>query len=507
MKTLEQNLEGITSSHKSVTGSNIGTSKRGLDIVDHGTPQGSSAFGDRLSDSLDPIEQISAQYGLTAANIETYNATGGTVSESDNMFTCSTGTSVGGYGVIRTKGPTVYREGQGLMARFTALFDDGAVANSLQFAGLFNVQDTIAFGYRGVNFGILFDHYGAQEIREFQITGAGNGTLTLTLNSVDYSIPITTGTVEHNAYEIEAWLNANQSVWEAEQVNDKVILKALNVGPLSGTYTIAGASGLTGSFTTLETGAAQTKETILKEDWNGESVTFDETKGNVFMIKVSYLGFGPISFFILDPIDGIFKRVHTIKYQNTSIKPSISNRALKVGWTAASLGSTTDLTVKGASAATFIEGASSKKGVPHAQSNENTAVGSTFEALLTLKGLQTLGGKAMMGRIVLQRLVISTDASKEVVFKISKNATLGETNYTYHDSTDSAVLYDTGNHADTGNAHALYEGQVSGGGDREVNLKDLGIDFYANETVTIFAKVVSGAAANVTSSVVWNEDI
>ena len=492
---------------KPVGGTKEGDGSSNLNVSNKGTPGTRSAFGDVLSDSLDPIEQISAQYGIGFDNIETYNATGGTVGESDNMFTCTTGTSVGGYGVIRTKKPTIYREGQGLMSRFTALFDDNAVANSLQFAGLFNVQDTIAFGYRGADFGIIFDNYGAQEIREFQVTGAGNGTVDFTLNSVTYSIPITTGTVEHNAYEIEAWLTANQSVWDAEQVDDTVLLRRKNVGAATGTYSIAGASGIAGTFTTDQTGASKTESTILEDDWNGEKCTFDKTKGNVFMIKVSYLGFGPISFFILDKDSGTFKRVHTINYQNENIKPSLSNRALKVGWTVASLGSTTDLTVKGASASTFIEGKSTKSSVAHAQSNENTSVGTSFEAIITLKALETLGGKAMLGRVVPRRLILSTDSGKEVVLKMTKNATLGETNYTYHEEGESVVIYDTTDHADTGNAHALYETQIGGGGSREVNLKDLNIDFYANETITIFAKVVSGAASNVTASIVWVEDL
>lgn len=464
-----------------------------------------SSFGDFMSESVEPINQISAQYGILD-NIETYTATGGTVSTSDNMYVCTTGTSIGGYGVIRTKRPTVYREGQGLMARFTAIFDSGAVANSLQFAGLFNVQDTLAFGYRGTDFGIIHDNYGAQEIRELEITTAGNGTLTLTLNSVAYNIPITTGTEAHNAYEIEAWMTANQSAWDAEQVGDVVIFRNRNAATASGTYSVSGA-GLAGTFTQVIAGAAKTETTILEANWNGESVTFDKTKGNVFMIKISYLGFGPISFFIMDSTDGVFKRVHTIVYQNNYIKPSLSNRSLKVGWTAASLGSTTDLTVKGASAATFIEGRSTLTSLSHAQSNENSSVGSSFEAVLTIKGLESFGGKAMLGRVIIQRLIVSTDSSKEVVVKLSRNATLGETNYSYHEEGESVVIYDTGDHADTGNAHAMYETQIGSGGAIEVNLKDLGIDFYANETMTVYAKVVSGAASNVTASLVWKEDI
>lgn len=129
-----------------VGGTDAGDGSSDLNVANKGTPATRSAFGDNLSESVDPITQVSAQYGLLDS-IETFNATGGTVGTETNMFKCTTGTSIGGYGVIRTKKPTIYREGQGLMARFTALFDsDNAVANSLQFAGLFNVQDTIEIG-------------------------------------------------------------------------------------------------------------------------------------------------------------------------------------------------------------------------------------------------------------------------------------------------------------------------------------------------------------------------
>jgi len=495
---------------KNVTGSKELDGSNSLHVSNRGTPSTRSSFGDNITVGMEPISQISAQYGLLPT-IETFNATGGTVTTSDNMFTCTTGTSIGGYGVIRTKKPTIYREGQGLMGRFTALFDsDNAVANSLQFAGLFNVQDTIAFGYRGTQFGILFDNYGAQEIQKLTITAATSGTLTLTLNSVAYNITLTAGTNAHNAYEIEAWMTANQSIWDAEQVDDVVILRNRSAASATGTYSFSGA-GVTGTLAQTAAGAAKTQSTINQEDWNGESITFDPSKGNVYMIKVSYLGFGPISFFIMDPESGLFKRVHTIQYQNNNIKPSISNRALKVGWTAASLGSTTDITVQGGSAGTFIEGVSSIESESHAQSNENTSVSSSFEAVLTLKALESFSSKAMLGRVVLQRLIISTDSSKEVVIKMAKNATLGETNYTYHDETDSIVIYDVVDHADSLNgasgAHAIYETQIGATGATEVSLKDLKIDFYANETITIYAKVVSGAASNVTASLVWKEDL
>jgi len=492
---------------KSVTGSADGDKNR-LDVSSRSGAYRSS-FGDYISESMEPISQISAQYGILGT-VETFNATGGSTTTETNMFKCTTGTSVGGYGVIRTKRPTIYREGQGMMARFTALFDStNAVDNSLQFAGLFNVQDTIAFGYRGTDFGILFDNYGAQEAQEFQITGAGNGNLTITLNSVNYVVPVTTGTVEHNCYEIEAWFSnpSNQTLWDAEQIDDKVIFRNKNAAAAAGTYSYSGAS-VTGSFTQLTAGAAKTASTILQADWNGDSISssYDPSKGNIYMIKVSYLGFGPIKFYIMDPDTHEFVNVHTIEYANNYTQPSISNRSLKVGWTAASLGSTTDITIKGASAATFIEGKSTLTAESHAQSNSNTSVSTSFEAILTIRADEVFGGKANLGRVVVQRIEVSTDSTKEVVVKLSKNATLGETDYTYHDEGDSMVAYDIGDHAD-GGEHAIFETQIGSGGATSINLKSLNIDFFSTESITVFAKVVSGSASDVTATLVWKEDL
>ena len=174
---------------------------------------------------------------------------------------------------------------------------------------------------------------------------------------------------------------------------------------------------------------------------------------------------------------------------------------------AASLGSTTNLTVKGASAGTFIEGKSKLTRQTHAEGFENTSVSTSFEAIITLKVLESFNNKAVLGRAILQRLLISTDSTKEVVFLLAKNATLGVTNYTFHTETDSIIIYDTTAHPVSGTLDIIYRGQIGSGGAGEFDLIGLGIDFYANETITVFAEVVSGSASNVTASIVWKEDI
>lgn len=466
-----------------------------------------SAFGDNLVATAEPITQLSGQYG-TPSTAETFNATGGTVTNENNMFVLKTGTSIGGYGVLRTKRPTVYREGQGLTGRFTAIFDsENAVENSLQFAGFFNVQDTIAFGYRGTNFGIIHDSYGVQETRTLTITSSGNGTLTLTLNSINYSIPITSGTVNHNAYEISAWMNdsANQSVWNVQQIEDTVVFQNKNAAAAAGTYSISGTT-LAGTFSTQATGAAKEAVTVNQSSWNGEDVSswFDPSKSNIYMIKLAYLGFGAFKFYIANEETGEFVLVHTI-INNSRAKPSISNRALKIGWTAASLGSTTDITVKGASCATFVDGESRLLVPSLAHSNSNNAVSTSFVAILTIAIKQNFKGKAALGRCVPIALEISSDSTKETRFQIVKNATLGETDFQDHGEND-LVVYDTIAHT-LSSDREFYAGSIGAGGSKKVDLSKLNIDVLLGDTVTVFARVVSGSASNVTASLVWKEDL
>ena len=110
-----------------------------------------SVFGEQVVAEPTPQIQISNQYALDPTlrdELETFNATGGTVDSNDNLFRCQSGTSLGGYGVIRSKEVAVYRAGQGAEARVTASFTTG-VALSLQFAGMFSLTETAAFGYSG----------------------------------------------------------------------------------------------------------------------------------------------------------------------------------------------------------------------------------------------------------------------------------------------------------------------------------------------------------------------
>jgi len=491
---------------KPVTGTSVIGDRNSVDVTAYEDPSHMSSFGDKVRVTPEAVVQMSAQYGLPH-NSENFSATGGAATTEDNMFKCTTGTSVGGYGVIGSFRPLIYREGQGMMARFTSIFDStNAVANSLQFAGMFNVQDTIAFGYRGTSFGIIHDSYGAQETRTLTVTTAGNGNLTLTLNSVEYVIAVTSGTEAHNAYEIVEWINANQSIWNAQQVGDTVVVQMKNVVAAAGTYSISGAS-VSGSFSTQATGLIKDIHTVAQASWNGTDVSswFDPSEGNIYMIQISYLGFGPFKFYIMNTNTDRWELVHTMRH-NTDSKPSISNRALKIGWTAASLGSTTDITVKGGSCAGFIDGKSSILRHTSSHGNSNSSVGTSFVSVLNIGIKRNFKGKATLGRIVPFALELSSDSTKETRFIVVKNASLDEYNYQSHHS-DEISLIDTVAHAFADDGEEIYEGTIGAGGAKTISLKETNIELLLGTTLTIYARVVSGSAADVTAALVWKEDI
>jgi hypothetical protein len=155
-----------------------------------------SAFGELTTADLKPFVQGMGCYNRIPANFRTFSASGGTATSSIGLFICETGTSVGGYGVVRSFRALNYRPGMGGVARFTAAFDPDAVALSEQGAGLFNVGDGLLFGYHGTEYGILYQHGGYVEVRTVTLSAGAGGaeTLTVILNGTTYNPTVTAGT-------------------------------------------------------------------------------------------------------------------------------------------------------------------------------------------------------------------------------------------------------------------------------------------------------------------------
>lgn len=465
-----------------------------------------SAFGELITAKNTAFIQNTGVYELMPSNFREYTSFSGTTGITDRMFTATCGTTIYGYGAIQSFRSLNYNAGQSGMARFTALFQN-SVANHWSGVGLVNLSDELSFGYNGTAFGIWHRKEGVAEVRTITVTGASGGStdLTLTLNTVAYTIPLTAGTTAHNAYQIAAWLNANQSVWDADQIGSTVIISALSDGAKSGTYTYSHATS-TGTITQNKAGVTKTSTHIPQEDWNRDIASWiDPTKGNVYQIIYPYLGFGDIEFYVKSTDDKGWLLVHVIEYQNVNTKPSVRQPSLRFGIYSASVGSTTDVTVQCASVALFVIGDVFKTRNPRAVKNTQS-VTTSFTNVLTLRNRKTYNYIYNQVEIEPISLSMASESSKNVEIEIRTNPVFsGDTNFT---NVGTNLVGDVDTTANTySNGTLLAAFTLSGNGNREINLDSFNIRIPPSLQVCIGARVTSGAAANITAALTYYEDL
>lgn len=467
-----------------------------------------TAFGETNVAENFPFVQGSATYDFLPANFRSYTSGSGSTTVADGLFQTNTGTSVGGYGAIQSFRSLNYKPGEGGMVRFTALFESNA-ANSWQGAGLVNIGDELSFGYNGTEFGIWHRHNGRAEVRTITVSGGAGGSenLTLTLNGVAYTIPLTSGSVNHNAYEISNWLNnsSNQSVWYADQVDDTVIISALSDGAKSGAYSFS-SSTATGSIAQDTAGVTKTSEFVAQDDWNGETVAWlDPSKGNVYQIEYQYLGFGDIRYLIEEPRSGRFVNVHTIQYSNSHTTPSLGNPSMHVGLYCVSLGSTTDLVVKSASFGAFTQGKREPTRNPRAASNTQ-AVGTSFTNVLALRNRRTYNGLVNQVEIEPRLLTIANEGTKNIEVEVRSTTDPGvEMDFTENGTNLVSDISTTAATVTAGRLLAAFT--VSGGASEFIDLSALRIRVPPTLNLIIQAKKSSGTAIDVSVGLTWYEDV
>jgi len=455
-----------------------------------------SPFGDVVGTSLSPYIGLKATYGLTDDH-EPFTATGGAVSVVDSEYKLSCGTSVGGYGVIWSRKPIVYEAGIGCEARFTARWGT-PVALSTQLAGLFSSADGLLFGYNGTSFGIMHRYGGEFEIRTLTIGTAATGaeTVTVTLNGTAYTAAVTAGTKTQNAHEIAGALEAGaaNSSWHIQHIGEKVVFVFRGIGAKSGTYSASSTGALVGTFSQQNAGANPTEDWYYQANWTRSKAPWlDVTKGNLYRVEFAYLGYGPMKFYIMNPDLLEWELVHVIKWPNTKQGTNLGNPSLRVGWACASLGSTTNIDLYGASGMAALQGDSKAEYRTFAAIGNNASV-STETQILSVKVRSSFGDKNNQA-VVRPAISFATDSTKGMIFKVYLNATVaGTTDHQYIDQTQSVCLYDTaGTTVSGGRLIAAYV--VGPNGSRSVNADDLGITLAARDELTVTGQVVSGAAS------------
>jgi hypothetical protein len=406
-----------------------------------------SAFGEPYAVQITPVIQLDSIYGSTSEVIQTYTSGTGSIANSNGqLFTVATGTSAGGYGVLRSKRFMRYRPGQGALARFTAAFTPNTALTS-QRAGLFNEENAIMIGWNPdansspvantPKFGVMRASGGKAEIRQLTINSISTGsqTLTVTLNGSTFTVTgVNTSNTTSAAVAIANHVGGYTG-WLIDQVDNTIVFLADTLGSRNGTYSLTGSGTVSGTFVQLQAGVAQTENWTYQGNFNVDNLDGTGPSGmvlkseylNVYQINFRWLGAGEIRYAIEDEITGNFVFFHREHYTNKHYIAHTSQPSFKIGYVSYSLGSTSNTAVTGASMMGAIEGTVFQNELNRSTSTSKTTLAqSTLHHLLTVRNPYVTNGKAgaLNGNFILN--------AKELILKDISIATQG---------TDPGIVY------------------------------------------------------------------
>ena len=479
-----------------------------------------TSFGELATAERAPQVQISGIYGIQASDHQTFTGPSGTVTTDGSMTLCTTGTSAGGYGTCRSRRTAAYRPGVGLLFRGTARFSPG-VPNSLQAWGAFNASDAVWFGYLGEQFGVFLRKPGSVAIYRLEITvaAAGNETITVTMNGVAFTFA-TGGALavaalaqlvaEQTSDPYVGWAGMAPQ-YSTDGVSVWVHFMQDVPGLVPGEFSFASTGAAEGTFTVVQAGAPNSITEadgafIPQASWNGEkldgagppdndsNVLLDPQLLNVYEIGHAYLGAGAITFRVMRP-DGAWVTVHTIERPNNYLVTSMSNPTLRVGWIAASLGSTTDIAVRGGSSAAFTEGDDNPTPRNPFQASASISATTTQAVVLAMRVRSTFGGVANQRQILPIVAVAACETNARIIIiRLYINPTFGAgaTPWAQAESISSVDTCAPSVAVTAGRVVA--DINVGSGASITYDLSRLDIRLHPGDTMVVTAQTVSASA-------------
>lgn len=259
------------------------------------------------------------------------------------------------------------------------------------------------------------------------------------------------------------------------------------------------------------------KTSIAQADWDDpldgtgvSKMTLDQTKINVWAISFQYLGAGAIRIMVEDDITGRFIVVHTILYANLNTVPSVFNPNFHYSMWVNNGSTTSDIIIKGASFAYFIEGFTLLRELHQPQQSsgtvEKTSV-TTEVAIFTIRNKSTYQSKTNFIDIVPELLTASIEASSANnlgKIRLLLNTSLGGTpSFSDINTSDSVIDIDTAG-TTTSTAKELLSINLAGKNDRIfIDLTPYKFLISPGETLTITG--TSANSATIDASLLWKE--
>lgn len=407
------------------------------------TPSGNplSSFGELNVAELTPAAQADFIYNINTNVFKVLTYDSGTVTQANGMASVNSGVNITGSADLALRRNLKYRPGMGSLARLTCMFDT-PVSGNVQLAGIGNAESGYYFAYYGTSFGIIHNETSQREIRKLTVTnGAGTGIVTVTLNGIPVSVPITGGAnVNQTSYLLSQYDYSGVGTgWSADAIDGTVYFISSRAAPLTGTYSVSGNS-ITGTFSSILTGNVGTQTFYPQSSWNVDrldggasggpnpsGMTINPQKGNVYQIGFQYLGFGNAFFAVENTATGRMTPVHMITNANQRTTPVLKNPQAATRIVSANIGASTSVSPKTLSMAAFTEGMVKKLdprfGYSTTFSNVNSA---TYLALFTIKSNTVYNNQTNYGEFDILRIAASNESTaKTLTVALFRNANLG----------------------------------------------------------------------------------
>jgi hypothetical protein len=458
-----------------------------------------------------PISQIDARFGIVASVITAVFAGAGASATAvpEKKFRLTSGTSPTGGAAILSRRVAKLRAGQGMSCKIGAIFKDGAVG-SMQVAGLISSENGIGFAKFNNEFGIIDYSGGVPESQLLTLTAGASGAevATVTVSGTGYPVNLTSGTTAVNAYQIASQLNGVVPGYVFSSNANTVVTQSIGAGPPAGAFNYSSATS-TGTFAQTKAGVMPTFNFVAQADWNGESADWiDEALGNVYEIRLNYLGFNNVEYYIQDPQTSRMILVHTQIHANTSDQPFVSIPSFRGGWFVQNMGSTTSVTLEGDGCGVFNNGPIKLPEVVSAQAFEQLAVGTTSTNLISFRNRISFNGSINRSEIIPALLAVSTQGSKGMLIDVLINPTFSApVSYSYYDVNSSLVETATTKVTVTG-GKKLASLTVSGSATL-VSFNENAINSVVEpgDVICIAGRVPSGAASDTQVSLTVREDL
>lgn len=454
-----------------------------------------TAYTDLSTSERTPVVQASAQYGLLANVFPTVGPSG-TATEVDSEFFTTSGTDPNGFGAISTSDRLTFRPGEGGIAIFPARFGAGLV-DSEQLAGIVNPTDGFGFGYNGAVFSVLWRSNGTLEIQTLTITtpAAGAENATINIDGTPFTVPLTAGTVQHNANEIAISLTAQVPLWDFTANDDQVVAVAVLAAEIAGAFTFSSATAVA-AFVQSAAGVTPTDVWFAEADWNVSQPLFNKALLNNYKIQ---FGNGSVRFFVANDDIHQLELVHIIDFNNFSPVPFVNNPTFGFTWYALNRGGTVNVSTAGAFCGLFTEGKDLI--LTGASSNQNTllAVTTTPTPLITIRNRLVINDAVNLASLVVTGISVTSDSTKPIIVTLIRNSVLTDPVFEYQNESTSVAEVDKSATAGSGQGISLT-------GLNTVNFDILSINLRRGETLTVLGSITSGAPSDFTATVAWNED-